>query len=100
MSASIFRCLIASLVALGATTSPALWAGEVDLPRFPSVSPDGSEVVFSWSGDLWRVPIGGGEAVRLTRNPLDDLHASWSPDGMSFPAVRRTGVPCLCAKMT
>ena len=31
-------------------------AGDVDLPSFPSISPDGEEVVFSWRGDLWKAP--------------------------------------------
>src|SRR5690625_6699895 len=39
--------------------------GLVQLPRFPSISPDGTEVVFSWGGDLWRVSAGGGQADRL-----------------------------------
>jgi tricorn protease len=55
--------------------------GQVALPRFPSVSPDGSELIFSWRGDLWRASTEGGEAIRLTRHDLDDLHSSWSDDG-------------------
>ncbi|NIC05714.1 peptidase S41 [Halomonas sp. DX6] len=35
----------------------------------------------TWRGDLWRASSDGGEAVRLTRHNLDDLHSSWSPDG-------------------
>ncbi|MCC5882138.1 MAG: PD40 domain-containing protein [Halomonas sp.] len=62
-------------------TSALAQSGQVGLPRFPSVSPDGSELIFSWRGDLWRSSIEGGEAVRLTRHNLDDLHSSWSPDG-------------------
>lgn len=53
----------------------------VDLPRFPSISPDGEEIVFSSGGDLWLASIQGGLATRLTRHHLDDLHSSWSPDG-------------------
>jgi len=53
----------------------------VDLPRFPSISPDGSEIVFSWRGDLWRAPVSGGTAVRLTSHPADELASAWSPDG-------------------
>lgn len=55
--------------------------GKVGLPRFPSISPDGSALIFSWRGDLWRASIDGGEAVRLTRHSLDDLHSSWGPNG-------------------
>ena len=55
--------------------------GNVDLPRYPSLSPDGSEAVFSWRGDLWKVPAEGGMAVRLTSHPGDDLRSAWSRDG-------------------
>ena len=34
--------------------------GLVDLPRYPSISPDGTQIVFSWRGDLWKVAAGGG----------------------------------------
>lgn len=74
----------AVLVALftGFLPVPALaQAEQVGLPRFPSVSPDGSELVFSWGGDLWRASTDGGQANRLTRHNLDDLHSTWSPDG-------------------
>ncbi|WP_208596369.1 S41 family peptidase [Desulfonatronospira thiodismutans] len=62
------------------------WAGSgaVDLPRFPSISPDGSRIAFSSGGDLWLAGIQGGEARRLTRHRHDDLHSNWSPDGESL----------------
>ncbi len=74
----------AVILAVGIFPDP-VWAREnkdpVALPRFPSVSPDGSEVVFSAGGDLWLAPVNGGEAKRMTSHRLDDLHSSWSPDG-------------------
>lgn len=72
--------LLATVLLLG--TTGALAAGTtVDLPRFPSISPDGSTVVFSWRGDLWKVPIAGGAAVRLTSHPAMDGASAWSLDG-------------------
>ncbi|MFP4532066.1 MAG: S41 family peptidase [Desulfobacterales bacterium] len=59
-------------------------AGALALPRFPSVSPDGSEIVFSAGGDLWLAPVDGRGAKRITSHPRDDLHSSWSPDGKSI----------------
>ncbi|MEE2680860.1 MAG: S41 family peptidase [Planctomycetota bacterium] len=70
--------LLAGLV-YGASTLAQ--ASDVDLPRYPSVSPDGTEVVFSWRGDLWLVPIEGGDARRLTVHPGVDSRSDWSPDG-------------------
>lgn len=57
---------------------------EVDLPRNPSISPDGSELCFSWRGDLWTGPAAGGRAVRLTAHPSSDLRSAWSPDGKTI----------------
>ncbi|MBX2851315.1 MAG: hypothetical protein KTR15_06185, partial [Phycisphaeraceae bacterium] len=59
-------------------------ADSVDLPRFPSISPDGSTICFSWRGDLWRVPAAGGQAMRLTVHPMDEDFSAWSPDGQTI----------------
>lgn len=72
--------LVASALLVAVASGPLL-AAEVGLPRFPSVSPDGREVVFSWRGDLWKVGVGGGVALRLTAHPADELGSAWSPDG-------------------
>lgn len=56
-------------------------AGDVDLPRFPSIRPDGEEVVFSWRGDLWKAPTAGGLAARLTSHPAVESRSAWSGDG-------------------
>ncbi len=53
-------------------------------PRFttsPSVTPDGSTIIFSYDSDLWKVPSGGGTAVRLTGMDGDETATSISPDG-------------------
>jgi tricorn protease len=53
----------------------------VGLAQFPSLSPDGSLIVFAWVGDLWAVPVAGGTATRLTSHPADDRRSAFSPDG-------------------
>ncbi len=62
-------------VALGQGGAP------IDLPRLPSVSPDGSTIVLSWHGDLWKAPTAGGQATRLTATGADEWMTSWSSDG-------------------
>ncbi|HTU99365.1 MAG TPA: hypothetical protein VMF13_02425, partial [Luteitalea sp.] len=47
--------------------------------RYPALSDDG--LVFTAEGDLWRVGVRGGEAVRLTTHPGEESHAAVSPDG-------------------
>ena len=45
------------------------------------VAPDGRTFVFSMLGDLYRLPIGGGRATRLTSGPAWDVQPRFSPDG-------------------
>lgn len=52
--------------------------------RFPSLSPDGKQIAFSYEGDIWTVPAEGGPARRLTVHEGYEKHAQWSPDGKSI----------------
>ena len=56
-------------------------AADAPLPRHPAPSPDGSQIAFSWQGDLWLVPATGGEARRITAHPANERHPVWSRDG-------------------
>jgi hypothetical protein len=62
--------------------------------RFPTFSPDGRQVAFSWDGekrenyDIYVKLVDGGEPLRLTSDPADDGYPAWSPDGR-FIAFRR-----------
>ncbi|MCK4510645.1 PD40 domain-containing protein, partial [bacterium] len=49
--------------------------------RQPAPSPDGSEIAFSYMGDLWRVESTGGAATRLTVHGAYDDIPLWSPEG-------------------
>ena len=56
-------------------------AVQISLPRTPAVSPDGTSVVFSYNGDIWKVSIDGGRALRLTDNIGFEINPVWTPDG-------------------
>ncbi|MEM7479907.1 MAG: amidohydrolase family protein [Acidobacteriota bacterium] len=45
------------------------------------VSPDGTEIVFDLLGDLYLLPIEGGEAKNLTSGLAWDMQPRFSPDG-------------------
>lgn len=49
--------------------------------RYANISPDGSEIVFSYKGDIYKVPTAGGQAKQLTTHTAHDTQPIWSPDG-------------------
>ena len=55
---------------------------EARLLRFPATN--GTDVVFSYAGDLWTVPIQGGAALRLTSHVGYEGFAHYSPDGKTL----------------
>lgn len=78
-----------------------LTPGDRDVPPFSlggsddyDISPDSAEVCYvhnpdpvpatSTNGELYVVPIAGGEAVRITNNPGNDTTPRYSPDGKSL----------------
>ena len=67
--------ICATLWTLAASAENVSWL------RYPSISPDGKNVAFSYKGDLYVVDSEGGEARQLTSNPAYDYSPVWSPDG-------------------
>ena len=107
-----WAALLVALVALGATVLWYLRDGGAALPaaisavpltaypgyeRFPSLSPEGKQVAFSWTGDkqdnedIYVKLIGSGSPLRLTSDPAPDVAPAWSPDGGSIAFIRRDG---------
>jgi len=52
--------------------------------RYPSISPDGKTIAFSYQGDLFTVPAGGGKARHLTIHKAYDYMPVWSPDSKTI----------------
>ncbi|NRA57312.1 MAG: PD40 domain-containing protein [Phycisphaerales bacterium] len=85
--ATMVSTLPASDESATTTTAAAAWMASqsrVGYPRMPSLSPDGSMLVFTWAGDLWAVDSEGGIASQLTTHPADDLRSAFSPDGSTL----------------
>jgi tricorn protease len=74
--------LAALLLAPPAGASEAPPASDARLLRFPDIH--GDFVVFVYGGDLWRAPVAGGAALRLTSDPGLELFPKISPDGRSI----------------
>ena len=68
--------VMAALIALA--TSP-LSAETPLLLRHPTLNR--THIVFSWAGDLWKVPREGGDAIRLTAGVGEEGSPLLSPDG-------------------
>ncbi|HEX2532331.1 MAG TPA: peptidase S41, partial [Chitinophagaceae bacterium] len=67
---------------LAAALAPSLRAQQTPLwMRYPSISPDGKTIVFSYKGDLYKVASTGGEAYPLTLHEAHDYMPVWSRDG-------------------
>jgi Tol biopolymer transport system component/predicted Ser/Thr protein kinase len=62
--------------------------------RYPSFSPDGSYVAFTWTGpkqdnpDIYVQQIGSGSPLRLTTDASNDYNPVWSSDGRWIAFLR------------
>jgi tricorn protease len=70
-------CVLAQTNSVSAQSTPT-WL------RYPSLSPDGKTIVFTYKGDLWKVAAAGGSATPLTLHEAHDYMPVWSRDGRSI----------------
>jgi tricorn protease len=97
MTRTSFAAKAAAIAFLCATTSlsaSAQRAAELgpNYLRHSAISPDGKTVLFSFRGDIYKVPTTGGNAVPMTVNAAWEGHPVWSHDGKSIAlASDRTG---------
>jgi Tol biopolymer transport system component/C-terminal processing protease CtpA/Prc len=75
----LFQILIPILISINlyAQDNP-LWL------RYPTISPNGKEILFTFKGDIYKVDASGGKAVQMTTNIATDYKPVWSPDGKTF----------------
>lgn len=73
----LITCLSFALaaVSVGYAAVTPLWM------RDARISPDGSEIVFCYKGDIYKVSAQGGTVVQLTTQASYEANPVWSPDG-------------------
>lgn len=49
--------------------------------RYQTISPDGQTIAFTYMGDLYTVPVGGGDANQITFHKAHDYMPVWSKNG-------------------
>jgi tricorn protease len=52
--------------------------------RYPAISPDGTQIAFTYKGDLYLTGSTGGKATQLTFHEAHDFMPVWSRDGQSI----------------
>ncbi len=57
-------------------------------PTSTTWSPDGTELIYSMQGTLWRQRIGSVAAAQVTSGPVYDYQPDWSPDGRTVVFAR------------
>ena len=72
--------LLIAVVALAAISTSTL-AGNIRFASHPSLSPDGKQIYFSYDGDIYSVPVTGGQATAVITMPGVQDSPLVSPDG-------------------
>jgi tricorn protease len=74
----MMRKIFYSLFTLFITST--IFADDSPFVRYPALNSNGSQISFSFQGDIWVVPVNGGDAKRLTIHEGYEGVSKWSPD--------------------
>ena len=87
------RCfLYALLLFFTLIICPPIKAESVRFVSSPVLSPDGTNIYFSWRGDIWRTAVDGGRVERITSDSAQETSPVISPDGtLLYYSSNRTG---------
>ncbi|MEP2278839.1 S41 family peptidase [Maribacter sp.] len=75
MKYSLLTALAVCLTYVSTAQTNPKWA------RYPSISPDGNTIAFTYKGNLFTVPADGGMAKQLTYHTAHDYAPVWSKSG-------------------
>lgn len=74
----LFFSFAFGLAAAAGFAATPLWMRDV------RISPDGTEIVFCYKGDIYKVAVKGGTAFQLTTQASYECSPVWSPDGKTI----------------
>lgn len=66
---------------------PAFATADADAPRWlrnTAISPDGKTIAFTYKGDIFTIPVNGGEGRQLTTGSSYETFPVWSPDSRNI----------------
>lgn len=79
-----FLCAGLVLAGLFASTGAPAQENSARWIRKSCISPDGGSIAFSWQGEIFTVPVTGGDAFQLTSNSAFDSEPRFTADGSAI----------------
>ena len=82
-SSSLIATIILVLLHLASAFTAQAESPEATNPlwmKSPAISPDGTQIAFTYRGQIWVVPSSGGDAIPLTERQYHSTNPVWSPD--------------------
>lgn len=77
--------LFSGAVLLGLCVNLPGWSQDINvLLRHPAINNNGTQLAFSYQGDIWTASVSGGKASRLTIHPAYESGPQFSPDGTTI----------------